>query len=128
MFVMALVAIVISGAVYMSATFPTSQTVYSDGAAGVLAAWPQNQVLAGGTAPLAMTLPNNVIEFVGKQYTVDCATLPHHTITILGGSLTTTWDGVHKVATCGGPFTGFSFRVINNNYIRVTASTGVTFT
>jgi hypothetical protein len=113
---------------WFMASFASSQTVYTQ--SGPINTSPQNAVLAGSPVPLQMTMPNNLLEYAGASYTVDCLTPGAHTITLAAGPLPTTWDGVHRVATCGGPLTGFSFRVITSSVIRVTvnnATNGVTF-
>lgn len=103
-----------------------SQTVLQNN--GQLPSSSMNMVLAGGTA-LAMTLPNDLSPYVGYMYNVDCASAAAHSVTIQVGPLTTYWSPPHRTATCSAatPGTGFTFRVIAPNLIRVVASNGVTF-
>ena len=80
--------------------------------------------------PLDMTLPNNLIEFVGGLYSVDCATNAGHSVRITTGVLPTTWDGGNATtATCiaGQPNAGFLFRVLSRSQIRVVDPHSVVF-
>lgn len=77
-----------------------------------------------------MTLPNNLIEFVGTEYHIDCASPLGHTVTIVPGVLTTTWDGINRVMTCdAGPAggAGVSFRVVTPSLIRIVSVRNVVF-
>jgi hypothetical protein len=85
--------------------------------------------LAGPTAPITVTLPNSLADFVGKQYHIDCTTgtIPH-VAQITAGIIPTTWDGIHRRATCSpGPVSGFTFVVLSPGQVRVVASTNVVF-
>ncbi len=119
-------AFVLMIATWWSTSFATSQSVWT--VSGPLSNFPRHHVLAG-TIPLVMTLPNNMLEYVGKEYVVDCPTLVPHEVKFLPGALVTTWDGTNTIVTCTGPNAGFTFRVITQNVIRITspASAGVVY-
>lgn len=110
---------------FTSTRFASTQNVYTT--SGPIQPTSMNQVLLS-TGPLAMTLPNNMIEFIGASYNFVCAT-PGHTITILGGALPTTFDGVNRRATCTLAGAGFSIQVFNSLGMRTFAvsSVGITF-
>jgi hypothetical protein len=110
---------------FTSTRFASSQNVYTT--SGTIQPTSMNQVLLS-TGPLAMTLPNNMIEFIGASYNFACLT-PGHTITILGGALPTTFDGVNRRATCTLAGAGFSIQVMNSLSMRTFAvsSPGITF-
>lgn len=103
--------------------FATTQIVYT--ISGGMQSTSMNQVLYSG-APLTMTFPNNMIEWIGAQYNFVCAT-PGHQIRILGGPLATSYDGVNHVATCTVANAGFSIQVYDSMAMRVLNSAGVTF-
>lgn len=110
---------------WSSASFAFSQVVYTQTGL-VMRTGPANHVLAGSTI-IQLALPNNLVEYVGASYVIDCATAPAHTVRIMPGSLVTTWDGTNTVAHCvqGG---GFRFRVISSSFVRLESVTGgVTF-
>ena len=112
---------------YTSTSFPTKQIVYS--ASGVIANTPMNHVLYNVGPPfLTMTLPNNLIEFVGAQYNIVCINAGH-VIRIAPGPLTTTFNAAgNTIATCTEPFAGLSIQVFSSSHMRVIASNGITFT
>ena len=122
---MAIFSVVTSIVAYNVAKFSTSQSVYT--LTGVtLATSTANHVMAGATV-MQLNLPNNLVEYAGASYVVDCLTVPAHTLRILPGTLSTTWDGINKVAHCvqGG---GFRFRVVTSSFVRLESVTGgVTF-
>jgi len=126
-FTMSVFAFVICFFAWNQGAFASTQKVYTIG--GAIQTSPMNHVLGTSetTGILAMTLPNNMLEYAGAIYDIDCPTPFAHTITIQAGPLPTTWDGTRRVATCsfGG---GFQFRVISSSAIRVVSATGVTFT
>lgn len=105
-----------------TANFGQEQVAWT--VSGPLDNFPQNHVLAG-LIPITMTLPNNMLEWVGKEYTFDCPGTTPQEVKIQPGALTTTWDGVNTKITCTGPLAGFSFRVIRQDLIRITSSSGV---
>jgi len=72
-------------------------------------------------APQAMTLPDDLSDWVGREYAILSGSDQPHTVTIEAGSLGTTWDGVNKVATFGGAKgDGIMFHVIAKDLITVT--------
>lgn len=107
--------------------FATSYKSYASN--GIIQTGPGQHILVA-SIPLTMTLPNNLIEFVGSEYHIDCASPLAHTITITAGVLPTTWDGTNRVMTCnplplGGA--GVSFRVVTPSLVRIVASRNVVF-
>lgn len=124
----AILAFVVSLWAWSQSSFSTNYKSYSSN--GAIQTWPAQHILVA-TLPLAMTLPNNLIEFVGSEYHIDCASPLPHTIRIMPGVLPTTWDGVNRVATCnamppGGA--GISFRIVAHNLVRIVSSRNVVFT
>jgi hypothetical protein len=87
-----------------------------------------NHVLYNVGPPyLTMTLPNNLIEYIGAQYNIVCAN-PGHVIRISSGPLTTTFDALgHTIATCTQPFSGLSIQVFSSSHMRIISSNGVVF-
>jgi hypothetical protein len=119
-FIVALIA-------YFSNAFSTTQRIYTTN--GVIQTSPANHVLAA-SIPLSMTLPNNLLEFVGSRFSIDCASPLNHVVSITPGVLPTSWDGVNKVMTCnlgavGGA--GVTFRVVTPSLIRVESSKDIVF-
>lgn len=123
---LSIVSFIVVFVIWHNTTFSTTQNVYTT--SGMLSNFPQNHVLSAAV-PLAMTLPNNMLEFIGAEYTIDCPTPVAHSVTIQAGTLTTTWDGVNRKVTCTGPRVGLSFRVISSSVVRVTSpsSAGVVY-
>lgn len=122
----ALAAVVLAYFAWRYALFGPTQVVYT--VSGRLSTSPSGQVLQGATSAIAMTLPNNLLEYIGGFYHVECTTPFAHSVSIALGSLVTTWDGSHTVATCtGGPGSGFSYYVVNPFIIRIVSPTGITF-
>jgi hypothetical protein len=123
----AIAAFIIALIAYYSNAFSTTQRVYTVN--GVIQTSPANHVLAA-SIPLAMTLPNNLIEYVGTTFRIDCASPLNHVVSITPGVLTTSWDGTNKVMTCnlgavGGA--GVTFRIITPSLIRIESSKDVVF-
>ena len=85
-------------------------------------------VLAG-TAPMMFVLPNNLIEYIGGIYSIDCASALGHQIKLTNGLLPTSWDGNNTVATCIAGFSnaGLLFRVYSQSGIRLIQSNGIAF-
>lgn len=112
---------------WSNTSFTTSYRTYTVN--GVIRTSPAQHILAG-TVVQAMTLPNNLVEYVGTEYHIDCASPLPHSVTILPGVLTTTWDGVNRVMTCNaGPVggAGVSFRVVTPSLIRLVSARNVVF-
>lgn len=123
----AVFAFVASLLAYLSTSFPTTQIVYS--ASTTMSTSPMNQVLYNVGPPyITLTIPNNLIEYIGAQYNFVCAN-PGHVIRIAAGPLTTTFNALgNTIATCNEPFSGFSVQIFSSSHMRVIASNGVTFT
>jgi len=80
------------------------------------------------TNPLAMTLPNDLINYVGRTFTVVSQSAQAHTITLSAGTLTTTWDGANTVATFGGAIgDSITFHVFDHDKITIISNTNVVF-
>lgn len=111
---------------HSAATFPNSQKLYS--ASGSLSSSYSGQVFTGNTAQ-TMSLPHNLIEFIGGTYNVECASPLAHVVQITPGPLGTSFDGTSTVATCnvGQPDAGFTFRVVTQSRIRIISSNQVIF-
>jgi hypothetical protein len=121
----AIAAFVVALYAWSQTSFATSYRTYTSN--GMLATSPANHVLVA-SIPLVMTLPNNLLEYVGGLYHVDCASPLAHTLTIQPGVLPTSWDGVNKKMTCTlGIPGGVTFRVVTPTLIRVVGSSNVVF-
>lgn len=121
----AIAAFVVALYAWSLTSFATSYRTYTSN--GGIATSPANHLLAS-SIPLVMTLPNNLIEYVGGLYHIDCASPLAHTVTIQPGVLATTWDGTNKVMTCTlGTPGGVTFRVVTPTLIRIVGSKSVTF-
>jgi hypothetical protein len=123
----AIFAVVSSIWAWSQSGFATNYRTYATN--GVIQTGPAQHILTAAI-PLTMTLPNNLLEFVGTEYHLDCASPLAHTITIMAGVLPTTWDGTNRVVTCnamplGGA--GISFRVVTPSLIRIVSSRNVVF-
>jgi hypothetical protein len=123
----AIFSFVISLWAWSQSSFATSYKTYTTN--GGINTWPAQHILAA-SIPLEMTLPNNLLEFIGAEYHIDCASPLAHSITIIPGVLSTTWDGTNRVLTCnaspaGGA--GISFRVVTPTLIRIISSRNVVF-
>lgn len=112
---------------WQSSLFLSQQYVYTT--SGSLTPSRYASVLASPSIPLQMTLPNNLLEYIGGLFSVDCATSIGHKVTILAGILPTTWDGNNTVATCDPGYynAGFLFRVISQSSVRVIDPRGISF-
>jgi hypothetical protein len=120
-------AFIIALIAYYSNAFSTTQRIYTTNAP--IQTSPANHVLAA-SIPLAMTLPNNLVEYVGAHFSIDCASPLNHVVSIQPGVLPTTWDGTNKVMTCNLGATGgagVTFRVVTPNLIRIESSKDVVF-
>ena len=80
------------------------------------------------TTPITLSLPNDLLNYVGKTFTIYTRTAQPHVISIEVGTLDTTWDGTNKVATFGGAKgDGIVFHVLDRNRISVISNTNVNF-
>lgn len=118
---LAIVGVSLAGWAWWGSRFAVSWKLYTS--SSQLNSGSFAHVLAG-TTPMTMTLPNNLIEFVGGLYSVDCASPLGHSIKISSGVLATSWTSngtITTVATCqpGVVNAGFLFRVISPTSIRV---------
>lgn len=81
-----------------------------------------------GAAPLAMTLPNDLSNYIGREFKIYATTAQAHTVTIQPGALTTTWDGANTIATFGGAVgDGLTFVVTAIDKIAVISTTNIVF-
>jgi hypothetical protein len=122
-----IVALVLSIIAWSQTSFTTSQRAYTTN--GMITTSPSNHVMTA-TIPLLMTLPNNLIEYMGGEYHIDCIGGVPHSVVIQPGILNTKWDGVNTIMTCNNPApggAGISFRVTAINGIRIVASRNVVF-
>jgi hypothetical protein len=113
---------------WQSSQYVGGQTVYvGDGI--IIGPSPYASVFAAVDAPKTYRLPNNLIEYIGGVYSIDCISPLGHSIAILHGVLNTTWDGVNTVAKCnpGHYNAGFMFRVLSQSSIRIIDPDGMTF-
>jgi len=112
---------------WQSTQFAVSQHQYT--MSGLIANSPYAAVLTGATAQ-EMTLPNNLIEYIGGNFRVVCVSPIGHSVKIIPGILTTTWDGTNNIATCpvGVPNAGFDYHVISQSIVYLTnIHPGITF-
>ena len=112
---------------WQSTQFSVSQAQYV--ASGVIANRPYASSWAGTTAQV-MSLPNNLIEYIGANFRIICASPLAQQVKITPSILTTTWDGTNPVANCpvGVPNAGFDFHVVSQSIVYVTnVNGGVTF-
>lgn len=121
-----IVAFLFSLWAWQTSQYAGQQVVYYQSAAIVPS--PFGIVLAGAV-PMTMTLPNNLLEFIGGLYSVACASPAGHVIKITPGILNTRWIANATMAMCqpGYPNAGFLFHVLSQSSVRVMASDGVTF-
>lgn len=112
---------------WQSSLYVGSQHVYT-GAVARITPDRYAHVLAA-TVPMMVVLPNNLIEYIGGIYSIDCASPLGHRIELQNGLLQTTWDGNNTVATCiaGTHNAGLLFRVFSQNGIRLLQANGIAF-
>ncbi|MBX9637256.1 MAG: hypothetical protein K2Q45_06865 [Nitrosomonas sp.] len=75
--------------------------------------------------PVVLHLPKDLSSYAGRVFHVDCA-FPGHTFVILPGGAT--WNLSAVTATCAAANSGFSFKVVTKDKLRIISQTGVTFT
>lgn len=93
---------------------------------GPLPVTPYVFYITASGSPAALTLPNNLANYVGNVYRIWSLTNQPHTITIQG--MGSTFNGAATVATFGGAIgDGFVFEVISANFIRVIQAVNVIF-
>lgn len=123
--VLAVFAIVFASWAWARTQFDTGVVFYSTN--GPLHPSPASHNLQSSTLTLAMTLPHNLVEYVGGTYNVDCFQAGH-TVQILPGTLGTTWDGIAStLATCTTSTGGFTFHVMSSNRVRIISQRNVIF-
>lgn len=89
---------------------------------GIISAKPYTKHFVAASIPILRTLPNDLSDYIGAEYTIISTTAQSHKITISSGSLSTTWDGVNTVLTFGGSIgDGLKFNVISKNRIVITS-------
>ena len=110
---------------FYTAQFTTSFTQYT--ATAPMSPTPSSHVIVADSL-VTVTLPNNLVEFVGKTYNVDCGSNFLHVWKLGPGLPQTTWDGgTSTIAKCGGAGAGMTFHVVGQNYLRIISSTGMVF-
>ena len=101
----------------------TSQKVYT--VSDNIASNPLSHVFSG-PAVQTMVLPNDLRDFVGKVYNLDCDSAFAHRIEIAPGSLVTTFDGANTIATCGGTIgAGLTIKVNSPSTMRIIGSNDI---
>lgn len=122
--VITIVAIIIASSALCIALYSVNNKVYK--VDSVISNSPFSVQLSS-TSALAMTLPNNLKDYVGRTFHVYSVTAVPHTITISSiGSLTTSWDGVNTIATFGGAIgDGITFHIIDIDKISIISNTNV---
>ena len=124
-FVIAIAAVVLSGIALNYALYGTRFQRYTT--SGTILNSPF-AVYLDNTSPLAMTLPNDLSNYVGRTFTVISQSAQPHTVTLSSGTLTPTWDGVNNIATFGGAIgDGLTFHVFDRDKIAVTSNTNIVF-
>lgn len=123
------VAIAVAGAFAARAGDATTQQKYA--VSHQMFARPLNHVLTG-SAPVTLTLPNDLTAYIGSEYTIDCETGAAHEVVITAGGMPTFWEasGMLRTATCTGGTSGrsgFSFRVVSPSHIRITEQSNMAF-
>lgn len=85
-------------------------------------------VYLDATTPLAMQLPNDLQNYIGRTFNIYSRSAQMHTITLPAGTLTTTWDGASTIAKFGGAIgDGLTFHVFDRDSIAVISNTNVVF-
>ncbi len=129
-YAIAIAALGVASFAWYKGSFATSQVVYVVNGAIDASATSHALNRLGGS--LSMTMPDNLVEYVGKLYHIDCVTSFAHTIRLFTGTLGPSWDGTSTIATCDAmtATAGFSFVVVKHApvpFIRIISATGVTF-
>ncbi len=110
---------------FYTAQFTTSFTQYT--ATAPMSSTPSSHVIVADSA-ITVTLPNNLVEFVGKTYNIDCGTNFMHIWKIGAGLPQTTWDGTNTMAKCLSAGGGMTFHVVGQNYLRIIGTpVGISF-
>ncbi len=109
---------------FYTAQFTTTFTRYT--ATAPMSSTPSSHVIVADSL-VTVTLPNNLVEFVGKTYNVDCGSNFMHVWKLGPGLPQTTWNGADTIAKCGGAGAGMTFHVVGQNYLRIISSTGMVF-
>lgn len=118
--------LVVASQAYKNANHVQSAQFYQS--SGVLDQTPFAHYLDSTGSAMAMVLENDVSGRVGRIYRIWSRSARAHTVTILNGARSTTWDGVNKKATFGGSIgDGFVFEVIDKDKIAVLSVTNVVF-
>ena len=78
-------------------------------------------------SPIVLNLPKDLSSYAGRTFHVDCAYAGHTVIILPGGAV---WNapGTATTATCASANSGFSFRVVAKDKIRVLSAVNVNFT
>ncbi len=77
-YVLLVLAVVFAFIAWNAANFPSSHAVHSS--SGVLQSGYSGHILASTGSAVSMTMPDNLIEYVGRTYNVDCLTPFAHSV------------------------------------------------
>jgi hypothetical protein len=84
--------------------------------------------IESASTPIALTLPNDMSEYIGRVYHIWSLTAQPHTVTISTGLAVSKFTGMTGTATLGGAIgDGFVFEVISANHAVILSSTNVVF-
>ena len=123
----AIAAIVVAVLAYNAANFPTSFVVHQSD--GILSNSISSHYLESSGVPLAMTLPSDLSNYIGRKYSVWSTTSQVHTIRIASGGFDPTFGGTATLATFGGAIgDGLVFEVMAKNLIVAIQVFNVVFT
>jgi hypothetical protein len=102
----------------------TQQSIVNQG--GTLSASLQS-VYITTNSPIVLNLPKDLESYAGRTFHVDCAYAGHSVVILPGGAV---WNapGTATTATCASVNSGFSFRVVAKDKIRVISAVNVNFT
>jgi len=123
---LSLVAIALSCWALWRAHFHTALRTY--GASGPIdSTYAQHAIHGDALNVRHMSMPNNLLHFIGATYVIACTGGGLHQITLDPGPLPTSWDGAHLTAACVDPTGVLQFLVLDATTIRIIASSSVQF-
>lgn len=127
--IIVIVAAVFTGIAYSNANFPLTSKSYKS--SGQLQGFPHGHSLDGSGAPMAMTLPADLTDYTGKEYSVCSTTDQPHTITIetVAFGVQTYWNNglvQGTVVTFGGSIGDcVLFKVVDKGHITILSAVNV---
>lgn len=125
LFVVVIGVAILSGLAFNNSIASSTSVLLSQ--SGAIANRPHS-VAIDGTSPVAATLPNDLLNYVGRTFYMYSVSAQPHTITILAGTLATTWDGTNTIATLGGAIgDGVTFHVLARDKIVIISNTNAIF-